>query len=83
MKLSGVIIFDKSYVHTKGQGQMFKVAEVKTNFAPIWVCQDHQSSSSSKMAMKWWNIDGRMKGTVYNQGDLSNFRVAGAEKSPR
>ena len=46
---------DRSDVHAEGQGQKskVKVTEVKTNFAPIWVFPENNSSLNSQMAMKW------------------------------
>ena len=54
MTFSGVITIDKGDVHSKGQYQRskVKVTEIKTNFAPIWVFSDPNSSLNSQMTAK-------------------------------
>ena len=46
MKISEVIIIDKSDVHVKSQGQRSKgrVKELKRNFTQIWAFPDQNSS---------------------------------------
>ena len=80
MKCPVFITIDRSDVRAKGHSQKskVKVTEVKTNFAPIWLFPDHNSSLNSQMAMNWCiKLELVMERCpAVFKGHPSNFKVA-------
>ena len=80
VRFSGVFTIDKMMSMQKIK---VKVTEVKTNFALIWVFQDHNSCLNLQMATKWCTklAVTQKRCLLFFQGHLSNLKVSQAKES--